>query len=93
MNSNAVVVVVVDEWDEKLVEDGETYFMCSGTCNRVMHYEDTNGEGMCGRCEDEDFKANYEENSDESEEEDSDATDEEDEELNEDSDKTDEEKD
>ena len=52
--------------DEELVEDGETYFNCTGTCNRVMHYEDTNGEGMCGRCE-------YEESnksSDEEEEED-----------------------
>ena len=47
--------------DEELVEDGETYFNCTGSCNRVMHYEDTNGEGMCGRCEyDEDSNANYE---------------------------------
>ena len=40
-----------DYWDEKLEEDGETYFMCAGTCGRVMHYEDTNQFQMCGRCE------------------------------------------
>ena len=38
-------------WDEVLEEDGETYFMCSGICGRVMHYEDTNEFQMCGRCE------------------------------------------
>ena len=32
-------------------EDGETYFMCTGTCGRVFHYEDTDGEGMCGTCQ------------------------------------------
>jgi hypothetical protein len=72
MNLNVVVDISDNasedySWDEDLVEDGETYFVCLGTCNRVMHYEDTNGEGMCGRCEDEDFKANYE-SSDEEEE-------------------------
>lgn len=66
MNPNAVVLEENenschgDSWDEELVEDGETYFNCTGTCNRVMHYEDTNGEGMCGRCEYEDSNANYE---------------------------------
>jgi hypothetical protein len=40
-----------DSWDEELEEDGETYFMCAGTCGRVMHYEDTNEFQMCGRCE------------------------------------------
>ena len=40
-----------DSWDEVLEEDGETYFMCTGTCKRVMHYEDTNEFQMCGRCE------------------------------------------
>jgi hypothetical protein len=38
-------------WDEEPEEDGETYFMCEGTCGRVMHYEDTNEFQMCGRCE------------------------------------------
>jgi L-rhamnose mutarotase len=42
---------VSDYWDEKLEEDGETYFMCAGICGRVMHYEDTNEFQMCGRCE------------------------------------------
>ena len=32
-------------------EDGETYFMCTGKCKRVCHYEDTNDEGMCGTCQ------------------------------------------
>jgi hypothetical protein len=40
-----------DPWGEVLEEDGETYFMCEGTCRRVMHYEDTNQFQMCGRCE------------------------------------------
>jgi len=40
-----------DPWCEVLEEDGETYFMCEGTCGRVMHYEDTNQFQMCGRCE------------------------------------------
>ena len=31
--------------------DGETYFMCAGTCGRVQHYEDTNEFEMCGKCE------------------------------------------
>ena len=53
------------EEEEVLVEDGETYFMCVGTCNRVMHYEDTNGEGVCGRCEEEYIKANYEDEEEE----------------------------
>ena len=38
-------------WDEELEEDGETYFMCQGTCGRVLHYEDTNEFQMCGTCE------------------------------------------
>lgn len=37
-------------WDDA-EEDGETYNMCSGTCGRVCHYEDTDGEGMCGKCQ------------------------------------------
>jgi hypothetical protein len=37
-------------WDDH-EEDGEEYFMCTGTCNRVCHYEDTDGEGMCGKCQ------------------------------------------
>jgi hypothetical protein len=32
-------------------EDGEKYFMCTGSCDRVCHYEDTNEHGMCGKCE------------------------------------------
>jgi hypothetical protein len=40
-----------DSWDEVLEEDGENYFMCSGICGRIMHYEDTNEFQMCGRCE------------------------------------------
>jgi hypothetical protein len=43
-------------WDEEPEEDGETYFMCEGTCGRVMHYEDTNEFQMCGRCEHESQK-------------------------------------
>ena len=38
-------------WSEDQEEDGETYFMCTGTCGRVCHYEDTDGEGMCGKCQ------------------------------------------
>jgi len=37
-------------WDDH-EEDGEEYFMCTGTCNRVCHYEETDGEGMCGKCQ------------------------------------------
>jgi hypothetical protein len=37
-------------WDEH-EEDGEEYFMCTGTCKRVCHYEDTDGEGLCGKCQ------------------------------------------
>jgi hypothetical protein len=32
-------------------EDDETYFKCTGTCGKVLHYEDTDGEGMCGICQ------------------------------------------
>jgi len=32
-------------------EDGESYFMCTGTCKRVCHYEDTDADGMCGTCQ------------------------------------------
>lgn len=38
-------------WSEDREEDDETYFKCTGTCGRVCHYEETNGEGMCGKCE------------------------------------------
>jgi hypothetical protein len=37
-------------WSDDHEEDGETYNMCTGTCGRVCHYEDTDGEGMCGKC-------------------------------------------
>ena len=37
-------------WNEH-EEDGEEYFMCTGTCKRVCHYEDTDGEGLCGKCQ------------------------------------------
>jgi hypothetical protein len=69
--------------EEELVEDGETYFNCTGTCNRVMHYEDTNGEGMCGRCQHEESnKSSHEEEEDlDDEEEDLDEEDEEEEEV------------
>jgi hypothetical protein len=40
-----------DGWGEILEEDGETYFMCEGTCRRILHYEDTNEFQMCGKCE------------------------------------------
>ena len=41
-----------DAWgDEILKEDGENYFKCTGTCGKVLHYEDTDGEGMCGNCQ------------------------------------------
>ena len=39
------------EPNEESEEDGETYFMCEGTCGRVLHYEDTNEFQMCGTCE------------------------------------------
>ena len=38
-------------WPQDEEEDGETYFMCTGKCKRVCHYEDTDGEGMCGKCQ------------------------------------------
>ena len=38
-------------WSDDHEEDGETYFMCAGSCARVCHYEDTNEHGMCGKCE------------------------------------------
>lgn len=38
-------------WSDDHEEDGETYFMCAGSCERVCHYEDTNEFGMCGTCE------------------------------------------
>jgi hypothetical protein len=40
-----------EEYEKDEEEDGETYFMCTGKCNRVCHYEDTDGEGMCGTCQ------------------------------------------
>jgi hypothetical protein len=44
--------VEYDAWGDKIhKEDGETYFKCTGTCNKVLHYEDTDGEGMCGKCQ------------------------------------------
>ena len=39
--------------------DGETYFMCAGTCGRVHHYEDTNEFEMCGTCEYKSQKKGY----------------------------------
>ena len=38
-------------WSDDHEEDGETYNMCTGTCGRVCYYEDTDGEGMCGKCQ------------------------------------------
>jgi len=38
-------------WSEENEEDGENYFMCTGTCGKVCYYEDTDGEGMCGTCQ------------------------------------------
>ena len=38
-------------WSDDHEEDDETYFKCTGTCGRVCHYEDTDGEGMCGKCQ------------------------------------------
>ncbi len=41
-----------DAWGDKIPkEDGETYFKCTGTCGKVLHYEDTDGEGKCGSCQ------------------------------------------
>lgn len=41
-----------DAWCVKIPEeDGEIYFKCTGICNKVLHYEDTDGEGMCGTCQ------------------------------------------
>ena len=40
-----------DYWSDEHEEDGETYFKCTGTCGKVMHYEETDGEGMCGNCQ------------------------------------------
>jgi hypothetical protein len=31
--------------------DGEEYFKCAGYCDRVFHYEETNDQGVCGRCQ------------------------------------------
>jgi hypothetical protein len=39
-----------NSWPQDEEEDGETYFMCTGKCKRVCHYEDTNDVGMCGTC-------------------------------------------
>jgi len=38
-------------WSDDHEEDGETYNLCAGTCNRVCHYEETDGDGMCGKCQ------------------------------------------
>jgi len=38
-------------WSDEHEEDDETYFKCTGTCGKVLHYEDTDGEGMCGNCQ------------------------------------------
>jgi hypothetical protein len=38
-------------WSEENEEDGENYFICTGTCGKVCYYEDTDGEGMCGKCQ------------------------------------------
>jgi len=38
-------------WSDEHEEDGETYFKCTGICGKVLHYEDTDGEGMCGKCQ------------------------------------------
>lgn len=44
--------VEYDVWgDEIHQEDGEEYFKCAGTCNRVFYFENTNEDGMCGTCE------------------------------------------
>lgn len=40
-----------NSWPDDHEEDGETYFMCTGKCKRVCHYEDTNDVGMCGTCQ------------------------------------------
>jgi hypothetical protein len=45
-------------WSDEPEEDDETYFKCTGTCGRVCHYEDTDGEGMCGKCQYESQKKN-----------------------------------
>ena len=37
-------------WEDD-VEDGEIYFKCTGVCNRICHFEDTDYEGMCGKCQ------------------------------------------
>ncbi len=37
-------------WEED-VEDGEIYFKCTGVCNRICHFEDTDWEGKCGKCQ------------------------------------------
>jgi hypothetical protein len=39
-----------DEESIATTEDGG-YSLCSGTCGRQMHHEDTNDQGQCGRCE------------------------------------------
>jgi hypothetical protein len=38
-------------WSSEYEEDDETYFKCTGTCGKVLHYEDTDGEGKCGICQ------------------------------------------
>ena len=38
-------------WSDEPEEDGENYFKCTGTCGKVLYYEDTDGEGMCGNCQ------------------------------------------
>ena len=47
----ADVVCSDNIWPLDEEEDGETYFMCTGKCNRVCHYEDTDDVGMCGTCQ------------------------------------------
>ena len=37
-------------WDEPEA-DGEEYFMCTGNCERVFYFEDTDADGMCGKCQ------------------------------------------
>ncbi len=40
-----------DDEEEEGAETETEEAKCTGYCGRIFHYEDTNGEGMCGRCE------------------------------------------
>jgi hypothetical protein len=47
-----ISVAEYDICDNKIPEeDGEEYFKCTGTCDKVKYYEETDEFGMCGMCQ------------------------------------------